>query len=89
MRVSKTRQVVKTEEYDVHNICDKCEIRIPDPKSFQVSEFKLEERMGSNYGNDGGEIETKTLDLCETCRSDLFDLLAKNGFMIQSSVYDW
>ena len=56
--------------------------------SYDVEDFKLTWRIGSNYP-EGGSGELCLVELCFECRAKLKELLIANGITIQEEGWDW
>jgi hypothetical protein len=64
--------------------CDKCAADIPGQEtSYDVRGFDLKFYKGRDFGIDGRDVEEwRVEDLCDSCVSDLKQLLAATGFRI-------
>jgi hypothetical protein len=90
MIITKTVAVpATTKEVEIKTVCDLCNKEIHN-SLHNVDEVTIERKHGNNYGADGGNITTDSVDLCGECfDKNLVPWLKSQGVTIRSKECDW
>lgn len=83
--IKEIRKTVTEEKVvDVEYYCDKCDKEIfyrKDSHSFNVDEFELVRKTGSQYP-EGDHIVYQTVHLCGDCGDEIMEYLKNNNYRI-------
>lgn len=95
MKVQKTIEVPAMARTVVdHLVCDLCGKKSEGDnwsgRGYDVSDTRIEMTTGTNYGTDGGDLETTSIDVCPDCFvSKLLPWAASHGAKPHVKKTDW